>query len=561
MRNVFSFLFVLVTVFLNAQTRTIPAQAFDLKLLKADLTYLASDELKGRFPGTEGEDLAAAYIEKQFAKLGIQPRGTIGYKQTFEMYVDAEIGKANFMVLKGDTTSYPHGLYPVKYSSTGVATGKTLFVNFGIVAEDLDHNDLEDYEKGDFKGRIVVMDVSSPDGIHPHSKYVAHYDLEERVKRLVEYGAEGVVLINPGDLANDPNPRFERIYSVGVPVVFVTNEETAEYLSKKKKKITISAELQEKKVKAKNIVGFLNLNKEKTVVIGAHYDHLGMGTTSSLYRGVPQIHNGADDNASGTAGLLTLARYFSNHSADFSTNFLFIGFSGEEEGLLGSDYWTKNPTLDLSSLQYMLNMDMIGRLDANDKVIEVNGVGTSPLWKEKIPTLELNEIKLKTTVSGIGPSDQTSFYHIKVPALHFFTGTHSDYHKPSDDADKINYKGEAQVLALMVDLVKAMDGEKNVPFTTTVNDNSRKAPRFSVTLGVIPDYAFDGAGMKINGVNDGKPAAAAGMLEGDIVIQIGDFKIKDMYSYMDALSAYQKGDKVKVTYLRDGKEITTDLQF
>lgn len=561
MRNVFSFVFVFVTIFSSAQSRTIPAEAFDLQNLKSDLSYLASDALEGRFPGTKGENMAAAHIEKQFMKLGIQPNGTNGYKQPFEMLVDAEIGKANYMVLKGDTTSYPHGLFPVKYSSQGIASGKTLFVNFGIVAEDLGHNDLEDYEVGDFKGRIVVMDVSSPDGIHPHSKYVAHYDLEERVKRLVEYGAEGVILINPGDLANDPNPKFERIFSVGVPVVFVTNEETAAYLAKKKKKVTISAELQEKKVEAKNVVGFLNLNKAKTVVIGAHYDHLGMGTTSSLYRGVPQIHNGADDNASGTAGLLALARYFSSHRDEYSTNFLFIGFSGEEEGLLGSDYWTKNPTINVKTIQYMLNMDMIGRLDANDKVIEINGIGTSPLWKDKLASLELNEIKVKTTVSGIGPSDQTSFYHIKVPALHFFTGTHSDYHKPSDDADKINYKGEAQVLALMVDLVNSMDKEGNVPFTTTVNDNSRKAPRFSVTLGVIPDYAFDGVGMKINGVNEGKPAALAGMLEGDVVIQIGDFKIKDMYSYMDALSAYQKGDKVKVTYLREGKETTTDLQF
>ena len=209
----------------------------------------------------------------------------------------------------------------------------------------------------------------------------------------------------------------------------------------------------------------------------------------------------------------------------------------------------------------MLNMDMIGRLDIDQPALEINGIGTSPVWKQQLRNLNDRGMKIRTTESGIGPSDQTSFYHVKVPALHFFTGTHSDYHKPSDDARKINFKGEALVLTYMLEVINAVDTIEVFPFSKTVNSDARSAPRFSVTLGVIPDYAFDGKGMKINGVTEGKPAANAGLTEGDIVVKLGKIAIVDMYSYMDALAVFQKGDQTKVTYLRDGKEITADLQF
>lgn len=543
------------------ENKLVPNETFDLSKIKKDLSYLASDELMGRFPGTDGEQKAAVYIEKQFRSVGLQPLGTEQYKQPFSMYIDAEIHPNNYVVYKKDTLNYPHELYPIKFSSNGTAEGKTLFLNYAISAPDLEYDDLAGLDTGDLEGRIAVMDLSSPDGIHPHSKYVEYYSLEGRLKHLVALGAEGIIVINAGQMANDAQPTFERIYPVGVPVLFVGDDEWTEKLSGKKRKVMISASLAEKQIQATNVVGFLNRGKQKTVVIGAHYDHLGMGTSSSLYRGEPQIHNGADDNASGTAGLLALARYLTAHADDYSTNFLFIAFSGEEEGLLGSSFWTKNPTLPIEDLKYMLNMDMIGRLDIEEPTLEINGIGTSPVWKDQMRSLDEMGMKIRTTESGIGPSDQTSFYHVKVPAIHFFTGTHSDYHKPSDDARKINFKGEAMVLTYMVSVINSVDSIAEMPFTKTVNSDARKAPRFSVTLGVIPDYAFDGKGMKINGVTEGKPAANAGLQEGDVVTQIGKFSIVDMYSYMDALAAFQKGDQTKVTYLRDGKEITADLQF
>jgi len=545
-----------------AQEKSIvPNTAFDLSNIKKDLSYLASDELMGRFPGTDGERMAADYIEKQFRSLGLQPLGTQQFKQPFSMYIDAEMGPENYVIYKKDTLSYPHELYPVKYSASGTATGKTRYVEYGISAPEIDYDNLAGLDTGDLEGRIAVMDLSSPDGIHPHSKYVEYYELEGRLKHLVALGAEGIIIINAGQMANDPQPRFERIYSVGVPVVFVGDDHWAETLSSKKRKVTLSAKVEEKQISANNVVGFLNKGKRQTVVIGAHYDHLGMGTSSSLYRGEPQIHNGADDNASGTAGLLALARYLTAHADEYATNFLFIAFSGEEEGLLGSSYWTKNPTLPIKELKYMLNMDMIGRLDIDQPALEINGIGTSPVWKQQLRNLNDRGMKIRTTESGIGPSDQTSFYHVKVPALHFFTGTHSDYHKPSDDARKINFKGEALVLTYMLEVINAVDTIEVFPFSKTVNSDARSAPRFSVTLGVIPDYAFDGKGMKINGVTEGKPAANAGLTEGDIVVKLGKIAIVDMYSYMDALAVFQKGDQTKVTYLRDGKEITADLQF
>lgn len=309
-------------------------------------------------------------------------------------------------------------------------------------------------------------------------------------------------------------------------------------------------------VTGRNVVAFLDKKADKTIVIGAHFDHLGMGGQGSLHRGDSAIHNGADDNASGTAALLALAKIFKYET--LKSNILFIAFSGEENGLWGSNYFVKNPTIDLKTVNYMINMDMVGRLNP-EKSLAVHGVGTSPSFPPVLDPINADSLKLVPSESGVGPSDHTSFYLQDLPVLHFFTGQHADYHKPSDDADKINYEGLVQVVRYISRLIAGLDAEPKLAFTKT--KDSSDSPRFTVSMGVVPDYLYDGKGMRVDGVSEGKPAQAAGLQKGDIVIQLGDSTINDMMGYMRALSVFKKGDSTQVVLERAGQKIAAKVKF
>ncbi len=312
---------------------------------------------------------------------------------------------------------------------------------------------------------------------------------------------------------------------------------------------------------ASNVVGFLDNGAPYTIVIGAHHDHLGFGYDHNSLDPNPEgkIHNGADDNASGVAGVLALADYFANNKIIEKYNFLFMTFSGEELGLIGSKKWCENPTIPLNEINYMLNMDMIGRLNDSTKKLLIYGIGTSDVWKNVIE--ENNRyFNIKFDSSGVGPSDQTSFYLKDIPVLHFFTGQHIDYHKPSDDIDKINIEGEVQVLELMIDIIQSLDNYPKLKFFKTANSESNKIS-FKVTLGIMPDYIFDGKGVRIDGITDHKPAAKAGMIAGDIIIQFDKYKIENINDYMEALSHFKKGDKAKIIILRGEKTIEKEIDL
>lgn len=310
-----------------------------------------------------------------------------------------------------------------------------------------------------------------------------------------------------------------------------------------------------------NVLGYLDNNAENTIVIGAHYDHLGLGHDHNSLDANPEnkIHNGADDNASGTAGVLELARYFTKNNIKENYNFLFICFSGEELGLLGSKKWCDNPTTDLSKINYMFNMDMIGRLNDSTRKLLVYGVGTSPIW---VPLLDKTNtyFSIKKDSSGIGPSDQTSFYLKDIPVLHFFTGQHSDYHKPSDDVDKINISGEKKVIEYIAELVNQTNSLPKLTFAKTASPVTAKSS-WKVTMGVMPDYAFEGEGMRIDGVTDNKPASKAGVKTGDVVIELGGQKVKNVQDYMKALSTFKKGDKTTVVVKRGTENLSLPLEF
>lgn len=310
-------------------------------------------------------------------------------------------------------------------------------------------------------------------------------------------------------------------------------------------------------VTGRNVIGYIDNQSEHTIVIGAHFDHLGMGGAGSLHRGDSAIHNGADDNASGTAALVALAKILKHEK--HTSNFLFIAFSGEENGLWGSNYFVKNPTIELESVNYMINMDMVGRLN-EEKTLAINGVGTSPSFVPALEIANTDSLKLVTSESGVGPSDHTSFYLQDLPVLHLFTGQHEDYHKPSDDSELINYDGLLLVVKYIDRLVDQLDQEPKLAFTKT-KDSSGDSPRFTVSLGVVPDYLHDGKGMRIDGVSEDKPAQAAGLMKGDVIVQLGDSTVVDMMSYMRALSAFNKGDSTSLAFERAGAKQEVKVKF
>ena len=318
-------------------------------------------------------------------------------------------------------------------------------------------------------------------------------------------------------------------------------------------------------VNTSNIVAFLDNGQKESLVIGAHYDHLGLGDQGSslLANSGGVIHNGADDNASGVSGMIALANYYAKNGITEKYNFIFTAFSGEELGLFGSKFLLDNPTFDIKSINCMINLDMIGRYRA-DKGLAIGGIGTSTFWeKNAVKTAEALGLKFTLDSSGVGPSDHTSFYLKDIPVLFAFTGAHGEYHKPTDDADLINYEGQKLVLSFIQAIIEKLDASPRIDFKKTNSNPHGGAVKssFKVTMGVIPDYAYDKGGMRLDGVSDGKPAAKAGLKTGDVILKIGEYPIKDVYGYMEALGKFSKGIKTTVEIQRNGKTETLELIF
>ena len=316
------------------------------------------------------------------------------------------------------------------------------------------------------------------------------------------------------------------------------------------------SEVVEKKINGINVIGYLDNTQKETVVIGAHYDHLGYGHYGSLHDGDKEIHNGADDNASGVSVLINLVNELSENK---NYNYLFIAFSGEEHGLLGSSYYAKNPTIDLSTVRFMINFDMVGRLN-DENVLALNGVGTSSCWDSLTDKANRYNFKLKKSDSGVGPSDHTSFYLQNIPVLHLFTGQHEDYHKPTDDVDKINFNGMYLIMSYVSNIIEKSVIIDDFDFKETVNDTG-STPKFKVTLGVMPDYLYDGIGLRIDGVSKNKTADKFGILKGDIVLKLGTIEVTDIFKYMQGLSKFEVGDSTTVRVKRQEEILDISIIF
>lgn len=509
------------------------AQTFSPNAIKTHVTYLASDKLAGRGSGTRGNEAAARYIAEQFKKAGLKPAGTKGYLQPFSFPAGVAQGSKNRLQVSG-FGRYAAGqtFEPSPLSTSGEVSGELVFVGEGL-----------EYS-ADVKGKLVV---ASGDGAGVRKKAV--------VAR--EKGAAGLIVAS----AEDAALRFEEGdgTDAGIPIAIVRKSVVEAWRAKGAPlTATLQTEVKKQSKTTANVLGLLEGTdpalKHEILVIGAHMDHLGMGGTHSLAESkAPAIHHGADDNASGTAGVLELAAYFAKNRPKRSV--LFLCFSGEELGLLGSAHYVKSPTLPLDKTVAMVNLDMIGRLDG-EKLIAV-GSGTSPDWNPLLDRLNTDEkFSLSRSESGFGSSDQQSFYNAKVPVLFFFTGLHSDYHRPSDTAEKINYVGEAKVLRFVARAAQSIADNPARPGFTQIAVVQDQPARFRVSLGSIPGYGYEGEGVLLDGVRPGSPAEKAGLQKGDIIIVFGGKTIKNVQEYTLALGDYKPGDTVEIVVKRGEQRVS-----
>jgi len=513
--------------------------------LHNEIDYLASDKLEGRRTGTPGEKLAYEYLSDQFKKLGLIPKGDNNtFVQSFEINEGKQILPSTHLVINSNDLVVEKDFFPFIFSAQG------------SVETNASPSLLE-------KGMPWFLDIKD---ILEKNKNNPHFDLEEAIKNnaidFARKGASALMVYNTN--TKDDGLIFdgkEKTEPIKIPVVFLTKDAAKKFLNDKTSNydINLNVTLGDKKRTGHNVNGFINNGTVNTIIIGAHYDHLGYGEDhNSLWTGAPEIHNGADDNASGTAAVIELARMLKKAKLK-NNNYLFICFSGEELGLFGSKYFTEHPTIDLNSANYMINSDMVGRLNDSTHTITIGGYGTSPAWGNILDE-KTKAFNVKFDSSGIGPSDHTSFYLKNIPVLFFFTGTHKDYHKPTDDVDKINFSGELEVIKYIYHVIEETNKLGKLAFLKT-REPKMEGKRFTVTLGIMPDYTFSGKGVRADGIIDGKVAQQAGMHSGDVIVKLGENSVSDLSSYMNVLSKYKKGDSTTVTIMRGKDELTFNIIF
>jgi len=532
----------------------------EIKYVQSAVKYLSSDRLAGRATGSDGEQLAVDFIKKEFQNIGLEAFGADGYFQSFEI-ITLRIA-SNECSMSTDSNKYElfTGFFPLSYGTDSAQiAGQLVNIHYGIP---FSKSYPRGYQAKDVKGKICLVNLASPDGIHPHSKYLNWHGIQNRVDELQKSGALGVLFHTFGEQMEKPRGYLKKTKQTSsLPVIFVQD---AEILHDTMQKIELSVKNIIQNAFGHNVIGYQDNQSENTIVIGAHHDHLGYGEISGAYpANSGKIHNGADDNASGVAGLLLLAYKLKKNRKSKKNNYLFITFSGEEMGLLGSKYYVENPTINLTKTNYMFNFDMIGRLKKEPSILAVNGVGTSSMfdfWKDSILNQKLGFDQLKVTKSGIGASDHSSFYLKNIPSLHFFTGQHRDYHKPEDDFEKLNYLGIVKVINYAEAWIESLNRKGKLDFQKTKNEKSART-RFSVTMGIMPDYVFAGEGLRIDGITDGKPANKAGIKAGDILINFDGKMIHDIQDYMRILSSLKKGQKVDAVIKRGKETKEVNIQF
>jgi Iap family predicted aminopeptidase len=555
----------------------------------ADVRWLADPAREGRGVETAGLADAGAYLEKRYASLGLAPAGDgSGYRQPFQVTTGVTIESATALKLGGAPIA-TDAMVPMGYSSTGEVKADVVLAGYGVRAEELG---VDDYKKVDVKGKIALVRRFVPENgkFDDRDTQRRYGDIRYKAWTAKENGAKGLIVVDaperPKDAPKDwkapdegalPTANDVGYADAGIPIVVVKRAAAAPALEKLTRKQPIRAELRvaltPSKREAFNVVARLaggaspDRRLPGVVVVGAHYDHLGMGGQDSLSPDKHEPHVGADDNASGTAALLEVARALSLRKSDLRRDIVFASFSGEEMGVLGSTHFTRAPPagLKVDDVVAMINMDMVGRLRENR--VAVLGSDSATEWKGLVEAAcEKSRVDCAPSGDGFGPSDQTPFYAAGVPVVHFFTGSHSDYHKPSDTADKINAAGAAQIARVVADLaVSVADRDAKLTRKQMPAPPPRGDVRsFHASLGTIPDYGGPPEGKKgvlLAGVRPGGPAEKGGLRRGDILVRLGTHALGDVEDLMYALNASKPGETVTAVVLRDGKEVKLEVTF
>ena len=549
----FSWLFLLISTVGSAQ-KLKKADKLVLTGLQTHISFLADDKLEGRRTGTAGEKLAYEYISSQFAANGLMVKGDNGtYIQDFEVNEGKQINPSTQLTINNNKLLLEKDFFPFTYSANKKTetTGTIALPESGTVW---------------FWDLKEPLEENLPTG--QAGKANPRFDLEEiiikKVNNVANKGAAALIIYNSSAIKDEL--KFEpksKTATAKIPVLYISKEVKTKYLKDETTAADIKLEvaISDKKRTGHNVIGYIDNGAANTIILGAHYDHLGYGEDhNSLYTGAtPQIHNGADDNASGTAALIELSKLIKKSKLK-NNNYVFIAFSGEELGLFGSKYFTEHPTIDFTKANYMINMDMLGRLNDSTHGLTIGGYGTSPAWGEELSNTD-QYLKINFDSSGTGPSDHTSFYRKDMPVLFFFTGAHSDYHKPTDDADKINYTGELMVLKYIYNVIDINNKKGKLSFTKTRETQAQGKRSFNVSLGIMPDYTYSGVGVRADGISEGKLAQKVGIKAGDVIVQIGDFKVTDVQGYMQVLGKFNKGDATKVKVNRGKEELIFDIVF
>lgn len=576
----------------------------DPKRYLDDVKTLASPAMEGRGAGTKGIERAADLIEQRYRSLRLQPAGAKSYFQPFTVITGAKLKEGNRLEVQDGNSKRELKLdedyVPFSFSASGEVAGPVAFAGYGATAPEFGY---DDYAHLDVKDKIVVVLRYEPAGFAAKSGNAGltqHSQLITKAINARNHGAKAVILVN-GKLGDGEEDQLTKFGSENGPenasiaIVQLKNEAAnawftasgegkslaeiqnrinssstpASFVFQDKLRISLGVNIEKTRATVNNVLAYLPGKTDEYIVIGAHYDHLGYGNVDSLAPSqIGQIHPGADDNASGTAGVLELARLLAPRKGQLQRGILFADFAGEELGLLGSAEWVKEPTLPLDKAVAMINMDMIGRI--KDERVFIGGTGTGATFKDLLDEEKGKfPFHIEYSASGYAASDHTSFVGKKIPVLFFFSGLHSDYHKPSDTWDKINAPDAAKLLDFIDDVALKIDSaSERVAFVTVKEEqptghaaSGGGGSGYGPYFGSVPDFGQEENGVKFSDVRPGSPAAKAGFKAGDVLVQFGDKPIHNLYDFTDALRRSKVGDVVDVQVLRDGKSVNASVKL
>jgi Zn-dependent M28 family amino/carboxypeptidase len=591
---------LLVAGALLAATDPITIAPADAQRYVADIKTLTQPKMEGRGDGTKGLLRAEHVLRDRYKSYGLEPAGRNGYLQPFTVTTGAKLHGKNHLLIENGTDKSEIKLnqdyVPFSFSASGTASAPLVFAGYGITAEEFGY---DDYAGIDVKDKIAMVLRYEPAGYAAKSGsqgLTNHAQFISKAINARNHGAKAIILVN-GKLNDGEQDILTRFGSVNGPesagILFLQlknavadkwlqsagsslkeaeakiNSATkpASFVFPQTIRVTLSVGVLNTHATVNNVLAYLPGKTDEYIILGAHYDHLGRGNFDSLAPSqIGQIHPGADDNASGTAGMLELARLLAPLKGQLQRGILFASFAGEELGLLGSAEWVKEPTKPLDKAVAMLNMDMIGRI--KDGKVYIGGVGTGSTFAKVLEAAEAgSKLSFETSQAGYASSDHTSFLAKRIPVLFFFSGLHADYHKPSDTWEKINGESATQLLNVVsTATVEIATSPEKPAFVAVVEANPHRGSAgggggYGPYFGSIPDFGQTENGVKFSDVKPGSPAAKAGLKAGDILVQFGDKPIKNLYDFTDALRRSKVGDVVPVTVMRDGKELKADVKL